>query len=143
MQDPENGNETQSLLKWTPLKEHNGKVLTCRAEHPRFNHSAIESKLHLNILYVPVAKMQLGSKMNPNDIEEGDDVYFGCEVDANPAAYKVVWEHNGQTKIGQHPPPQLRSYSITAQEIGNPPVTSVELRVCMGGGEHQLVSCER
>lgn len=43
---------------------------------------------------VPMASMHLGSKMNPNDIEEGDDVYFGCEVDANPPAYKVVWEHN-------------------------------------------------
>lgn len=42
--------------------------------------------------------MQLGAKMNPNDIEEGDDVYFGCEVDANPPAYKVVWEHN----VSQH-----------------------------------------
>lgn len=47
---------------------------------------------------VPVATMQLGAKMNPNDIEEGDDVYFGCEVDANPPAYKVVWEHN----VSQH-----------------------------------------
>lgn len=43
---------------------------------------------------VPVATMHLGAKMNPNDIEEGDDVYFSCDVDANPPAYKVVWEHN-------------------------------------------------
>ncbi|XP_026326478.1 nephrin-like isoform X2 [Hyposmocoma kahamanoa] len=89
------GNETQSLLQWTPLKEHNGQVLSCRAEHSKFNKSTIESRLPLNIYYVPVATIHLGSKMNPNDIEEGDDVYFGCEVDANPPAYKVVWEHNG------------------------------------------------
>lgn len=38
--------------------------------------------------------LQLGSKLNPNDIEEGDDVYFECVVRANPPAYKVVWEHN-------------------------------------------------
>ncbi|XP_023946116.1 nephrin-like [Bicyclus anynana] len=94
-QDLEDRNETQSLLQWTPLKEHNGKVLTCRAEHSKFNTTTIESKLPLNIYYVPVATMHLGAKMNPNDIEEGDDVYFGCEVDANPPAYKVVWEHNG------------------------------------------------
>lgn len=43
---------------------------------------------------MPVATMHLGAKMNPNDIEEGDDVYFECDVDANPPAYKVVWEHN-------------------------------------------------
>lgn len=32
--------------------------------------------------------------MNPDDIEEGDDVYFECKVRANPGAYKVVWKHN-------------------------------------------------
>lgn len=32
--------------------------------------------------------------MNPDDIEEGDDVYFECKVHANPGAYKVVWKHN-------------------------------------------------
>lgn len=32
--------------------------------------------------------------MNPDDIEEGDDVYFECKVDANPKAYKVIWKHN-------------------------------------------------
>ncbi|XP_049888114.1 hemicentin-1-like isoform X2 [Pectinophora gossypiella] len=91
----DDGNETQSLLQWTPLKEHNGLTLTCRAEHTKFNRSTIESKLPLNVYYVPVATIHLGAKMNPNDIEEGDDVYFECKVDANPPAYKVVWEHNG------------------------------------------------
>ncbi|CAK1578768.1 unnamed protein product [Parnassius mnemosyne] len=88
------GNETQSLLQWTPLKEHNGQILACRAEHTKFNQSTIESRLNLNIYYIPIATMHFSTKINPNDIEEGDDVYFGCEVDANPPAYKVVWEHN-------------------------------------------------
>ncbi|XP_075972130.1 MAM domain-containing glycosylphosphatidylinositol anchor protein 2-like isoform X2 [Anticarsia gemmatalis] len=91
----DDANETESLLKWMPMKEHNGLVLTCRAEHPNFNRSSIESKLPLNVYYMPESTIHLGSKMNPNDIEEGDDVYFGCKVDANPPAYKVVWEHNG------------------------------------------------
>lgn len=43
---------------------------------------------------VPIVTLELGSKLNPNDIEEGDDVYFDCVVRANPKAYKVVWEHN-------------------------------------------------
>ncbi|XP_053599796.1 hemicentin-1-like isoform X2 [Plodia interpunctella] len=91
----EEGNETQSLLQWTPMKEYNGQILACRAEHSKFNKCTIESKLPLNIYYVPVATIHLGAKMNPNDIEERDDVYFFCEVDANPPAYKVTWEHNG------------------------------------------------
>ncbi|XP_050679951.1 nephrin-like isoform X2 [Leptidea sinapis] len=95
LMDVDDRNETQSLLQWTPQKAHNGQELTCRAEHDKFNRSTIESKLTLNIYYVPEARMHLGAKMNPNDIEEGDDVYFGCDVDANPPAYKVIWEHNG------------------------------------------------
>lgn len=47
---------------------------------------------------MPESTIHLGAKMNPNDIEEGDDVYFGCKVDANPPAYKVVWEHNVSNK---------------------------------------------
>ena len=38
--------------------------------------------------------LKLGPSMNPDDIEEGDDVYFECDIKANPAAYKVVWKHN-------------------------------------------------
>lgn len=43
---------------------------------------------------VPIVVLKLGSKLNPEDIEEGDDVYFECVVQANPPAYKVIWEHN-------------------------------------------------
>jgi len=43
---------------------------------------------------VPLLKLALGINMNPADIEEGDDVYFECKIDANPTAYKVVWKHN-------------------------------------------------
>jgi hypothetical protein len=43
---------------------------------------------------VPVVRLALGSSLNPEDIEEGDDVYFECKVNANPIAYKVVWKHN-------------------------------------------------
>lgn len=43
---------------------------------------------------VPTLTLVLGSNLNPMDIEEGDDVYFECNVEANPAAYKIVWKHN-------------------------------------------------
>lgn len=50
------------------------------------------------IAVVPRISLGLGSNLNPDDIEEGDDVYFECKVHANPAAYKVVWKHNCQKK---------------------------------------------
>ena len=49
LQGIEDANETESLLQWMPSKDHNGQILTCRAEHPNFNHSSIESKLPLNV----------------------------------------------------------------------------------------------
>ena len=46
------------------------------------------------VTVAPVLKLELGEKMNPEDIEEGDDVYFECKITANPQAYKVEWSHN-------------------------------------------------
>ncbi|XP_039746464.1 hemicentin-1-like [Pararge aegeria] len=89
-------NETVSFLRWTPHMEHDGRVVTCRASHANLEHATLETSMKLNLHYVPIVELQLGSKMNPNDIEEGDDVYFDCVVSANPPAYKVVWEHNSQ-----------------------------------------------
>lgn len=42
----------------------------------------------------PSVSLQLGSSLNPEDIEEGDDCYFDCKIEANPRIYKVVWKHN-------------------------------------------------
>lgn len=36
----------------------------------------------------------MGTSLKPNDIKEGDDVYFDCEVKANPKVYRLVWYHN-------------------------------------------------
>lgn len=47
---------------------------------------------------IPTLLLELGSNLNPEDIEEGDDVYFECKVHANPAAYKVIWKHNVSIK---------------------------------------------
>lgn len=54
----------------------------------------------LNIPDLPTLKLELGINMNPEDIEEGDDVYFECKVNANPSAYKVVWKHNVSIRYG-------------------------------------------
>ena len=41
----------------------------------------------------------LGPMINPTDLEEGDDVYFECNVKANPPAYKLTWWHNVSKSI--------------------------------------------
>ncbi len=42
----------------------------------------------------PKVELSLGRNLNPKDLEEGDDIYFSCSVEANPPAYKITWWHN-------------------------------------------------
>ncbi|XP_055634934.1 hemicentin-1 isoform X2 [Toxorhynchites rutilus septentrionalis] len=96
----EDGNSTLSSLSFTPTREDHGKTLTCRTTNELVKRGMKEISTKLNVFYLPTLKLELGTNMNPEDIEEGDDVYFECKVNANPSAYKVVWKHNDQ--VVQH-----------------------------------------
>ena len=43
---------------------------------------------------MPNVELSLGRMVNPEDLEEGDDIYFSCSIKANPPAYKITWWHN-------------------------------------------------
>ena len=45
----------------------------------------------------PQSILSLGSSLNGSNIKEGDDVYFECNVRANPRPYKVTWRFNVST----------------------------------------------
>ncbi|CAB3252849.1 unnamed protein product [Arctia plantaginis] len=47
---------------------------------------------------VPIVDLKMGSNLNPDEIKEGDDVYFECTVKANPKTHRLVWFH-GNTEI--------------------------------------------
>ncbi|XP_060860305.1 uncharacterized protein LOC132937501 [Metopolophium dirhodum] len=100
------GNVTSSTLTFQPTKSDNGKSLVCRAENQNVQQleemvgGKVEDSWTIDVHYVPILKLALGINMNPADIEEGDDVYFECKIDANPPAYKVIWKHNGQVVQG-------------------------------------------
>ncbi|EDV93644.1 GH18163 [Drosophila grimshawi] len=96
----EDGNASTSVLSITPTREDHGKALSCRATNELVRNGIRETAMKLNVFFIPTLQLDLGSNLNPEDIEEGDDVYFECKVHANPAAYKVVWKHNHQ--IIQH-----------------------------------------
>ncbi|XP_054746444.1 hemicentin-1 [Anastrepha obliqua] len=96
----EDGNVSLSVLSITPTREDHGKALSCRATNELVRNGIRETAMKLNVFFIPTLQLDLGSNLNPEDIEEGDDVYFECKVHANPAAYKVVWKHNNQ--IIQH-----------------------------------------
>ncbi|KAG5322004.1 NCAM2 protein, partial [Acromyrmex heyeri] len=92
----DNPNVTRSVLSYVPTIEDDGKFLTCRAENPVVPNSALEDKWHLLVHYAPVVSIKLGSSLKANDINEGDDVYFECDVRANPRSYKLLWFKDGK-----------------------------------------------
>ncbi|XP_076750375.1 neural cell adhesion molecule 2 isoform X3 [Xylocopa sonorina] len=89
-------NITRSVLSYVAIMEDNGKSLTCRAENPVVRDSALEDRWQLLIYYAPIVSIKLGSSLKADDINEGDDVYFECNVHANPEAYKLVWYKDGK-----------------------------------------------
>ena len=50
--------------------------------------------INVFILDAPQAVLNLGSSLNASNIKEGDDVYFECNVRANPKPYKITWKFN-------------------------------------------------
>ncbi|XP_076645162.1 neural cell adhesion molecule 2 [Halictus rubicundus] len=92
----DNPNITRSVLSYVPTMEDDGKYLTCRAENSVVPDSALEDKWRLLVYYAPIVTIKLGSSLKANDINEGDDVYFECDVQANPNAYKMAWFKDGK-----------------------------------------------
>ncbi|XP_015440009.1 PREDICTED: hemicentin-2-like [Dufourea novaeangliae] len=89
-------NITRSVLSYVPTMEDDGKDLTCRAENSVVPDSALEDRWRLQVHYSPIVTIKLGSSLRANHINEGDDVYFECDVQANPKAYKLAWFKDGK-----------------------------------------------
>lgn len=51
-------------------------------------------------LDLPRVQLRLGSTLDPDNIKEGDDVYFECSINAKPSIYKIVWKFNVSTQKG-------------------------------------------
>jgi len=96
------GNTTMSTLKYAPSERENEKSIRCRSENPILPGSAIENIITLEVLYFPQLWLRLGQNLVQDKIKEGDDVYFDCEVSANPRIHSLVWKHDGEIiKTGQ------------------------------------------
>ena len=58
------------------------------------NHHCI-SKVYLHIYFLfpdaPQLNLRLGGALKSELIKEGDDVYFECGVDSNPAIARLEW----------------------------------------------------
>lgn len=50
--------------------------------------------IHFHFTDPPQVTLSLGSTLNPDDIKEGDDVYFECHIKANPKEHRITWSHD-------------------------------------------------
>lgn len=62
----------------------------------------------------------MGSSLNPDDIKEGDDVYFECNVRANPKPHRLAWYHNVSTIPDIRTKPSLSIKLANCSEIESP-----------------------
>ncbi|XP_049804270.1 neural cell adhesion molecule 2-like [Schistocerca nitens] len=94
------GNVTTSTLSLSPVADDSGRQLCCRAANILLPPPEVSEQLHdcrtLHVRYSPIVDLELGSNINGSAIREGVDVYFECNVRANPWIHKVVWRHNGR-----------------------------------------------
>ncbi|GIY07113.1 hypothetical protein CDAR_101122 [Caerostris darwini] len=88
-------NLTSSSLSFMPKADDNGKILSCRAQNPALSNSAIEDGWTLTVYFVPELKLFLGANIQPDAIKEGTDVFFECNVRANPWVSEVKWRFEG------------------------------------------------
>jgi len=47
--------------------------------------------LHISTPDAPIVNLTLGANLNPENIRQGDDVYFECKHTANPPVQKITW----------------------------------------------------
>ncbi|XP_067143539.1 neural cell adhesion molecule 2-like isoform X1 [Centruroides vittatus] len=90
------GNITSSILTFVPTIEDTGKYISCRAENPILPGNAIEDDWKLEINFVPQLTLRLGSKLRHSHIQEGNDVYLECDIQANPWVTDIGWRFEGR-----------------------------------------------
>ncbi|CAK9809298.1 Kin of IRRE-like protein 3 [Anthophora plagiata] len=82
------------MVEFEPGVEDHGKSITCRAENPNVTGLYVEKSWKIDVVYPPIVSLNLGSTLSPEDIKEGDDVYFECHIRANPPWSKLTWIHD-------------------------------------------------
>ncbi|KAF2360444.1 CD80-like immunoglobulin C2-set [Trinorchestia longiramus] len=84
--------ETVSRLSLTLSPDHDSARLTCSFTplHPRLQ--PLSDSVQLHVEYAPTAHLTPGRSVSLSDVQEGDDVYFECEVSASPPVSSVRWQ---------------------------------------------------
>ncbi|XP_066989859.1 nephrin-like [Macrobrachium rosenbergii] len=87
------GNATAMLRMNVSAEDDRGR-LTCQARNPYLSQEPLYDVTQLIVYYPPKVTLSLGPHLQADDIKEGDDVYFECDIRANPSFNRVEWFHN-------------------------------------------------
>nr|XP_027215989.1 nephrin-like [Penaeus vannamei] len=90
------GNVSRSTLHVVPTRSNDGDMVSCRAENAMLEGAAMEDTRKLIVYYAPKLVLRPGMNLNMSNIKEGEDVYFECDIQANPKVFRVQWFQNGQ-----------------------------------------------
>ncbi|GIZ01271.1 nephrin [Caerostris extrusa] len=122
------GSISVSTLSFVASGEDNGKKLTCEAQNPKLPESALHDSWNLNVLYPPQLSLVFGASVQYEHIREGSDVYFECNIQANPPVSEVKWRFNAKNLVhdslrGHHREESLAAAAQRwAEEQGDLPV---------------------
>ncbi|XP_015791006.1 nephrin-like [Tetranychus urticae] len=88
----DDGNSTVSRYQFIPSIEDNGKSISCSVINLKLSTStSLQDQNILNIHFVPQVSIVLGASLQLDSIRENTDVYFECNIRANPWVNEVTW----------------------------------------------------
>ncbi|XP_076321960.1 neural cell adhesion molecule 2-like [Tachypleus tridentatus] len=85
-----------SILTFSPSAEDNGKHLSCKAKNPHIIDYVIEDSWKLEIFFPPKVTLRLRSNLASEEVQEGNDVYLDCNIQATPWVHSISWQFEGQ-----------------------------------------------
>ncbi|XP_054717259.1 neural cell adhesion molecule 1-like [Uloborus diversus] len=113
------GSISVSTLSFAAAAEDNGKKLTCEAQNPELPESALQDSWNLSVLYPPQLSLVFGASEQYEHIREGSDVYFECNIQANPPVTEVRWRFQSRNLV--HDPLRgiiVRNHSLLLHNVG-------------------------
>lgn len=93
------GSISVSSLSFEVAAEDNGKKLVCRAQNPHLPESALQDSTVLSVQYPPQLSLVFGASLQYEHIREGSDVYFECNIQANPPVTEVRWKFQNRNLV--------------------------------------------
>ncbi|XP_077558197.1 nephrin-like [Haemaphysalis longicornis] len=94
-EESDSGNDSFSVLLFTPTAADHGKRVRCLATNDRMPGASLEAVWTLDVQYAPNVTLRLGKGLSEPVIEEGRDVYLECLASANPPVGTFRWLHRG------------------------------------------------